>query len=48
MKTTKHGEILEATEKEMYDLWLSLGWDELYSFPVYLEKMKQQGVKIIG
>lgn len=40
------GKIVEATESELFDYYLTHGWDDIMSFPDYLEKMKNAGVKI--
>ncbi len=42
------GKIIEATELELYDYWLRLGLDDLFSFPDYVKSMKRVGVKVIG
>lgn len=42
----KDNKIMAATEQELFDYWVNRGFDEIYSFPEYLEKMKEHGVKI--
>ena len=43
----KDGKIVEATENELFDVYLNAGWDDIYSFPDYLEKMRNSGVVVI-
>jgi hypothetical protein len=43
----KNGRIVEATESELRNYWLTKGLDDIYSFPEYLEKMQECGVKIV-
>ena len=42
----ENGKIVEATESELFDYYLTRGWNDIMSFPDYLEKMKNAGVKI--
>lgn len=39
--------IIEATEAELYDYYLTRGWDDLYSFFEYKQLCAEQGTKII-
>ena len=43
----KRGKITEATERELYAWWFDKGYDDIYSFPDYLERMKDLGVKVV-
>ena len=43
-----NGKIVEATEKELFDYYLTRGWDDLMPFSEYLERMRVKNVKIIG
>lgn len=43
----KNNKIIEATELELYNFYLTRGWDELYSFPEYKRLCMNQGTKII-
>jgi hypothetical protein len=45
MKIAK-GKIISAKKRELFKYYLSRGWDDVYSFPEYIEKMKTAGVKI--
>lgn len=40
------GKIVEATKQELYSHYLKLGYDDIYSFPEYLERMESYGVKV--
>ena len=42
----ENDKIVEATEDELYDYWLTR-WSELYSFSSYLKMMKDKGVQVI-
>lgn len=42
----ENGKIVEATESELYDYYLTRGWDDVMSFPEYLEKMRSAGVVV--
>lgn len=42
----KDGKIVEATENELFDYYLTRGWDDIMSFPDFLERMKQSGCKV--
>lgn len=39
--------IIEATENELFDLWLKSGYCDIMSFNIYLLKMKNAGVIIV-
>lgn len=43
----ENGKIVEATESELFDYYLTRGWDDIMSFPDYLEKMKSAGVEVV-
>ena len=43
----KNGKIVKATQHEMYRYWLEQGWDEIMSFPDYLERCVEHGTEII-
>lgn len=43
----ENGRIVEATESELRNYWLTKGLDDIYSFPEYLEKMQKARVKIV-
>ncbi len=40
------GKIAEATKSELFNYWLTCGYDDIYSFPEFLERMKKCGVVI--
>lgn len=41
------GKIAEATKSELFNYWLTRGYDDIYSFPEFLERMMERGVKIV-
>ena len=43
----ENGKIAECTELELYDFYLTRGWDEIYSFPDYMQRCVANGTKII-
>lgn len=43
----ENGKIVEATESELFDYYLTREWDDIMSFPDYLEKMKSAGVEVV-
>jgi hypothetical protein len=43
----ENGRIVEATESELRICWLTKGFDDVFSFPDYLEKMQECGVNVI-
>ena len=43
----KNGKIVEATELELYDYYLTREWFEVYSFPHYKRLCKEFGMKIV-
>ena len=43
----KNGKIVEATESELYDYYLTREWFEVYSFPHYKRLCKELGAKIV-
>lgn len=46
--TITNGKIVEATEKELFSYYLTRGFDDLMSFPDFLDRMKHGGCTIIG
>lgn len=40
------GHIVEATEVELMEYYLTRGWDDIMSFPDFLERMKASGCKV--
>ena len=44
---TDNGKIVEITEKELYDLWLKRGMDDIMSFTEYMFRFEELGTKII-
>lgn len=42
----KKGKIIEASEAELFEYYLSRDLDEIWSFPDYIDTMKKAGVKI--
>lgn len=44
----ENNKIVEATENELFDYYLRVGWDDVMSFPDYSEHMKDKGVIIRG
>lgn len=42
----ENGKIAEATEKELFSLYLGNGFDDIFPFPDYLQRMKNAGVVI--
>lgn len=38
--------ILEATTKELYEVWLLEEWDEVMPFDEYILALQKQGVKV--
>lgn len=43
---TENGKIIEATRKELYNIWLTEEWDEIMTFPDFLLTMERVGVKV--
>ena len=43
----ENGKIVEATESELYDYYLTREWFEVYSFPHYKRLCKELGTKIV-
>lgn len=43
----ENGKIVEATESELYDYYLTREWFELYSFPDYKRLCKELGATIV-
>ena len=42
------GKIVEATENELFDYYLTRCWDDIMSFPEFLERMKRSGCKVLN
>ena len=43
----ENDKIIQATEDELYSYWLSRGWDDIYPFPEYMQRMKDAGCEIV-
>ena len=43
----ENGKIIEATENELFDIYLEGQWDNIYSFNKYVELCEKAGTKII-
>ena len=43
----ENGKIVEATEEEMFDYYLTREWDLVMSFSEYLRKCKENGTRIV-
>ena len=43
----ENGKIIEATEDELFNIYLEGQWDNIYSFNKYIELCKMAGTKII-
>lgn len=43
----RDNKIVEATEDELFSVYLENGLDEFLSFPIYMERCKEFGTKII-
>lgn len=41
--TVENDKIIKITEKELFDLYLKRGMDEIMSFPYYKERFKAAG-----
>jgi hypothetical protein len=41
-----NGEIVEATDNELFSYWLSRGWCDVYSFPDFKARMELLGTNI--
>ena len=41
-----NNKIVEATENELFDVYLKRGFDEIMSFPDYVEACKSRGTKV--
>ena len=44
----KNGKIVEATESELFDYYLSRGFDDFMSFTFYMKRCEDLGTVIIG
>lgn len=44
----KNNKIIEATEAELFGVYLKGNWDEIMSFPDYMSACIHNGTKIIG
>jgi hypothetical protein len=44
----ENDKIIQATEDELYSYWLSRGWDDVYSFHEYMQRMKDAGCEVIA
>lgn len=43
----ENGKIVEATESELFDRWLSCDYCEIYPFDYYKWLCKEKGMKIV-
>lgn len=43
----KCGKIVEATDIELFEHWLELGWCNIYSYTEYKNRVKELGTKVI-
>lgn len=43
----KGHKIIEASEQELFELYLKRGLDDIMDFPSYLRELRRLGVKII-
>lgn len=43
----KNGKIVEATDIELYEYWITSGWSYIYSYTDYKNKVKELGTKVI-
>ena len=41
------GKIVEATEKELFSYWLKREFDDIMSFPEFIEQMQSSNVVIV-
>lgn len=47
MKVEK-GKIVECTEAELFEYYLTRGWDDIFSFPDYMRRCIENGTKVIA
>ena len=45
--TVQDGRIAEATEDELFALYLAREWDEVVSFPDFLRACREKGIVIV-
>lgn len=43
----KDNKIVECTEEELFNYYLSRGFDDIYSFPEYKQAVINKGTKVI-
>ena len=43
----KRNKIIEATENELFQVYLDKGYDDLFPFDLFLSRCKELGTKII-
>ena len=43
----ENGKIIEATEEELFEVYLKRGYDDLFSFDFYIQRCKELGTSII-
>lgn len=43
----KDNKIVECTEDELFDYYISRGFDDIYSFPEYKRLVIEKGTKVI-
>lgn len=44
----KNGKIIEATERELFRVWLKTDMCEIMDFYEYVRHMKEHGTKVVG
>ena len=44
---TENGKIIEATENELFAVYLKRDMDLIMDFPTYMEKMKKEGCTVV-
>lgn len=45
--TIKDDKIVEITESELFDYYLTRGWDDIMSFTEFKEKFSKSGCKVV-
>lgn len=43
----KDGKIVEATENELFEVYLDRGYDDIMDFPEYLNACKRAGTEVV-
>lgn len=44
---TENGKIIEATRRELCNIWITDDWEDFVPFPDFLRHLEQAGVKIV-